>query len=177
LKASSLLDPLTGVANRRYFDDFLSTVWRGRLERDQPVALLLVDVDHFKAYNDHYGHPAGDECLRYIARALQEQINGHDGLVARWGGEEFAVVLPGKDAAAAEALAIRIAKAVQALGLRHERSSTAATVTVSIGVSTDLADEEQAGWDSLVARADAALYQAKRLGRNRTIVSRVAHLA
>lgn len=171
LEASSLMDPLTGVANRRYFDDFLRTVWDARRGSGQAVALLLVDVDHFKAFNDHYGHPAGDECLRYVARALQEQVTDRDGLVARWGGEEFAVVLAGKDADQAMSVARHITQAVQGLGLRHERSGTAATVTVSVGVAIATPAADQALNGDLLARADAALYEAKRLGRNRVEIS------
>ncbi|HEX5373552.1 MAG TPA: GGDEF domain-containing protein [Aquabacterium sp.] len=171
LEASSLMDPLTGVANRRYFDDFLRTVWDARRGSGQAVALLLVDVDHFKAFNDHYGHPAGDECLRYVARALQDQVTGRDGLVARWGGEEFAVVLAGKDADQAMSVARHITQTIQGLGLRHERSGTAATVTVSVGVAIATPAADQALSGDLLARADAALYEAKRLGRNRVEIS------
>lgn len=171
LEASSLMDPLTGVANRRYFDDFLRTVWDARRGSGQAVALLLVDVDHFKAFNDHYGHPAGDECLRYVARAIQEQVTGRDGLVARWGGEEFAVVLAGKDADQAMSVARHITQTVQGLGLRHERSGTAATVTVSVGVAIAMPASDQALSGDLLARADAALYEAKRSGRNRVEIS------
>lgn len=171
LEASSLMDPLTGVANRRYFDDFLRTVWEARRGSGQAVALLLVDVDHFKAFNDHYGHPAGDECLRYVARALQDQVTGRDGLVARWGGEEFAVVLAGKDADQAMSVARHITQTIQGLGLRHERSGTAATVTVSVGVAIATPAADQALSGDLLARADAALYEAKRLGRNRVEIS------
>lgn len=159
-------DPLTGVANRRAFDGAMQTAWADATAYQSALSVLLVDVDHFKAYNDFYGHPAGDQCLRHVAQALQGLVNAEGGLVARWGGEEFAVVLPAHTLPRALDLANRARQAVQAANLRHERSSTCASVTVSIGVASTIPAQDEA-WADLLAQADAALYEAKRAGRNR----------
>jgi diguanylate cyclase (GGDEF)-like protein len=128
--------------------------------------VLMVDVDHFKKYNDRYGHPAGDECLRQVAQVLMDKLRRPVDLVARYGGEEFIAVLPQSDEAYAMAVAERVRQAVEALQLRHEGSSSALVLTVSVGVASGTALFGQAP-ESLVARADQALYLAKREGRNR----------
>lgn len=166
LEKASRCDPLTGVANRRAFDLAMQEAWANAVVQGTPLSLLLVDVDHFKAYNDFYGHPAGDQCLRTVAQTLQAAVSTHQGLVARWGGEEFAVVLPGCALAEAQDVAARARQAIQAAGLRHERSATAATVTASLGVASAV-PINGGDWAELLARADAALYEAKRGGRNR----------
>lgn len=156
-------DSLTELANRRYFEDFLSESTQRARDEGRPLSLILIDIDYFKPYNDRYGHQAGDQCLIAVARALTGCMRRPLDLVARWGGEEFAVVMSDADGHAAVAAAVRIRQAVQALGLPHAASSCAPVVTVSVGLAC--ADTASALPD-LVQRADAALYQAKSRGRN-----------
>lgn len=156
-------DGLTGLANRRCFDDTLHAEWARALRQGQPLSLLMVDVDNFKAYNDANGHLGGDECLKRIARAVSSEMRAND-LVARYGGEEFAVILPNQSLKGAAIVAERIRCRVEALQL----PCTAPTrhVTVSIGAATAIAGPDNNA-SQLVAIADAALYRAKHLGRNR----------
>lgn len=156
-------DGLTGLANRRCFDDTLHAEWARALRQRQPLSLLMVDVDNFKAYNDANGHLGGDECLKRIARAVASEMRAND-LVARYGGEEFAVILPNQSLKGAAIVAERIRCRVEQLQL----PSTAPTrhVTVSIGAATAMAGSDNHA-SELVATADAALYRAKHLGRNR----------
>ncbi|HIV72181.1 MAG TPA: GGDEF domain-containing protein [Candidatus Aquabacterium excrementipullorum] len=170
LEKAARCDPLTGVANRRAFDQAMQEAWAQARQQGSHLALLLVDVDHFKAYNDFYGHPSGDQCLHVVAQVLQAVASQHGGLVARWGGEEFAVVLPAQSLAQAQDVAARARQAIQAANLRHERSTTAATVTASLGVAAMTPTTSDEGWAGLLAQADAALYEAKRTGRNRVSV-------
>lgn len=179
LEEMSRLDPLTGVPNRRHFDAYIRQSWDAALQRGEALALLLIDVDHFKAFNDRYGHPAGDQCLKHVAKALQQQVPQALGCVARWGGEEFIVVLPDADAARAMKTAQGLCEAVSGLGLRHEASATSPSVTISVGVAvTRPAAAHGAGdgavvasVDGLVAAADVALYRAKEGGRNRAMAA------
>jgi len=158
-------DGLTRIANRREFERRLQIEWR-RAQRDgQPLALILVDVDCFKNYNDHYGHPAGDLCLQRIAAALQAIPQRSADLVARFGGEEFAVLLPGTTSADAAQLAERLRRAVADLQIPHATSRIAPGVTASFGVASVVPCAPQAA-EQLVAQADAALYRAKEQGRN-----------
>lgn len=158
-------DPLTGVANRRVFEQRLDEEWRRAQRVHGPMAVLMVDVDHFKAFNDRYGHAAGDRCLVQVATALAANLRRAGDLLTRHGGEEFAVILPETTVAAASRIADVLRSAVEGLGLPHAGSPVAPHVTVSIGVA---AAYPAAGGDpsSLVAAADAALYQAKAAGRN-----------
>ena len=162
----SQTDALTQLPNRRAFDTTLEQCWQDARTRGTRLALLLLDVDHFKRYNDHYGHPAGDACLRCVATAMDRQVRDGD-LLARIGGEEFALLLKDGHASSACAAAERLRDAVQTLGLPHAESPTAPVVTLSIGVA--VADARQAGQDpqALVELADSALYAAKHAGRNR----------
>ena len=160
-------DALTGLANRRRFDAVLAEEWRRATRMGVPISLLLMDVDHFKAFNDRYGHPAGDQCLRHVAQILQKAVPDSVGCVARWGGEEFIVGLPGMDVQQAMRVAQSVCEAVQASGLRHEASTTAQSVTISIGVAVVRPANAARNVDGLIAEADAALYRAKREGRNR----------
>ncbi len=163
----SVQDGLTGIANRRLFDRMLGAGWR-RAQRDRrPLSLLMIDVDHFKSYNDTYGHPKGDACLRSIAGALQGVVNRPDDLVARYGGEEFAVLLPGTDRSGARVIAEAVCSAVEMLRLPHSGSNLGDHhVTISVGVATATPGGTGAP-DSLVELADASLYEAKNGGRNR----------
>lgn len=169
VQALSLRDGLTGLPNRRHFDEFLASEWRRGLREKTPVSLLLIDIDHFKLFNDHYGHTVGDECLVKVAAALARMARRPADLPARYGGEEFAFVMGGTDAEAARRLAGEARETVAALGVRHPLSPTAKVVTVSVGVATFV---PEAGSDAgaLVVAADEALYAAKRGGRNRVEV-------
>ena len=163
------LDPLTQLANRRALDEALQTAWAQAQERRRPLALLMLDIDHFKAYNDHYGHVGGDHCLQQVAAALAAAVQRQGELVARYGGEEFAVLLPDADSAQALATAQRLCAAVRALELEHQTSPVRHCVTVSVG-ATCLYPENCAatpGIAQLFEQADAALYQAKKAGRDR----------
>ncbi|KAB2839160.1 MAG: diguanylate cyclase, partial [Burkholderiales bacterium] len=163
------VDHLTGISNRRRYDEYLELEWR-RAARDQtPIALIAIDIDHFKAYNDLYGHPKGDTCLIAVAQALAQSVSRTPDLIARCGGEEFACVLPGTDAIGASHLADEMLTRVLALEMEHARSATHEKVTVSIGVAAMIPDPEEPA-QTLVALADAALYQAKAEGRNRVVV-------
>ena len=166
LRALTLTDPLTGVANRRAFDERLEAEWRRCARAGLPVALILADVDHFKAYNDHYGHQAGDACLVQVAAALRRGAGRTHDLVTRYGGEEFAILLPQLDALGAEGVAHRLQAELAQLDLPHAASPTAPQLTMSLGLAS-LVPRDAQGADVLVASADALLYQAKADGRNR----------
>jgi diguanylate cyclase (GGDEF)-like protein len=156
-------DALTGLANRRAFDRFLADTVRRCLRAQEPMSVILIDVDHFKAYNDRYGHPAGDRCLQVVARALRTAVQRPTDLVARFGGEEFAIVLGTTDADGALCVAEAARRAVAAA---TRTAALPAPVTVSAGVSTSrIADEACAL--RLISGADAALYLSKRRGRDR----------
>jgi len=163
-------DPLTGVANRRALDRYLSEAWSVAAGSAQPLSLLFVDVDHFKLYNDTHGHQAGDAVLRAIAHALRHLPLREADLVARYGGEEFVVVLPGTPLAGAVAVAERALAAIRALGIPHH-ASPKGSVSVSIGVASSRPDRDEHP-DGLVAAADAALYRAKADGRDRVHAER-----
>jgi len=164
-------DALTGVPNRRHFDEYIRHAWDAAHATNGELALFLMDVDHFKAFNDRYGHPAGDQCLRHVAQILQKAVPAEAGCTARWGGEEFIVGLPGMDTQAAMRMAQSLCDAVQSSGLRHEASTTAASVTISIGVVVARPAQSRRSVDTLIADADAALYRAKREGRNRCVLA------
>ncbi len=157
-------DGLTGLANRRCFDDTLQAEWARATRQHQPLSLLMVDVDNFKAYNDANGHLGGDECLKRIAGAVAKEMRAND-LVARYGGEEFAVILPNQSLKGAAIVAERIRIRVEQLLVPHGSGSNK-HVTVSIGAATAFAAPESDP-SQLLATADAALYRAKHMGRNR----------
>jgi len=162
-------DGLTSVANRRSFDDTLETEWRRTMRDSQPLSLLMVDVDRFKNYNDTYGHQAGDECLKILAKTMSDQMQRASDMVARYGGEEFAVILPNIPFSELLGIAERLRAAVESLSLLFPES-TFGHVTVSIGGATVLPSSKGEPGE-LVANADAALYKAKHAGRNRSIVT------
>ena len=166
LERLSTLDPLTGVANRRRFDELLDVEWRRGCRSGRPLSLIILDLDFFKPYNDTNGHPAGDECLRQAAQVLSGALGRAGDLVARYGGEEFVALLPGMAAEDALALAERLRVGVEALRLPHNASAVSPVVTLSAGLATVVPEEGRAP-DVLVAAADRALYEAKRQGRNR----------
>ncbi|KQV82385.1 diguanylate cyclase [Massilia sp. Root351] len=164
-------DGLTGLANRRCFDSTLHAEWQRALRQQQPLSLLMVDVDNFKQYNDAYGHLGGDECLQRIATAVASEMRAND-LVARYGGEEFAVILPNQSLKGAAIVAERIRCRVERLQLPN-LGAEKQFVTVSIGAATALPAPE-ADPPQLVATADAALYRAKHMGRNRISLTQEA---
>ncbi|MDT3446846.1 MULTISPECIES: diguanylate cyclase [unclassified Pseudofrankia] len=160
----SITDPLTGLANRRRLDQVLDAEWHGAQRNATPVALAIVDIDHFKLYNDHFGHTAGDRCLQRVAACLAENTRDTD-LTARYGGEEFAVVMPGADIATATRIARRIRAAVEEIAEPHSMAPNQ-IITVSIG-TTSIIPTPKARPKALIDLADAALYHAKSGGRNR----------
>jgi diguanylate cyclase (GGDEF)-like protein len=164
LETLSYCDGLTGIANRRSFDRMLQQEWNRGLRAGTPLALIMMDVDHFKHFNDHYGHQLGDACLQALAKTLATQAVRAGELVARYGGEEFVVLLPNSDEAAALAMSRKIQRDVHALGLQHEGADPA-IVTLSLGVASLLPSKRCAA-DELLRLADAALYCAKQAGRN-----------
>jgi len=166
LEALSATDGLTGLANRRKFDLEWETEWQRASRQGVPLAIAMVDVDQFKAYNDHYGHQTGDVCLKIVAQTLASTVQRSGELVARYGGEEFVVILPGLGVAEAYTAMERIRRAVQALGLPHAKATVAGVVTISVGVASCVPRVGESS-SSLVQAADAAMYKAKRAGRNR----------
>jgi diguanylate cyclase (GGDEF)-like protein len=165
LETLSLTDALTGIANRRHFDEVLEQEWARAQRIGSPLALAILDVDWFKPYNDHYGHPVGDACLRQIAQTLAATVCRSSDLVARYGGEEFVFLAPMTDAAGAQAMARKVVQAVAAQALPHEVSPLG-HVSVSVGV-VSLLPSADSNPQMLLQHADAALYQAKKQGRNR----------
>lgn len=170
LEVLSVTDALTRLANRRRFDAVWLDEWQRALRQATPLAVIMLDVDHFKAYNDHYGHQQGDECLRRVGEVLLTTVRRAGELVARYGGEEFVVVLPGTSVIHAMAVAESIRANIQAAGIAHAHSGVAAVVTVSLGVAVGIPTQGDAR-DALVHAADAALYRAKDQGRNRVVLS------
>lgn len=164
LRSMAMVDGLTGVANRRHFDTILLAEWRHCARVGQDLSLIMIDVDFFKRYNDHYGHPAGDVCLQAIATALANGLARSHDTVARYGGEEFVCLLPGTPLAGAVQIANTLEKAVRALALAHAASAVSPEVTVSLGVACLRPDGETKP-QSLVDLADAQLYSAKNAGR------------
>jgi len=168
LENLSAVDGLTGIANRRRLDERLTQEWlRGR-RNQSPLSVCMVDIDYFKLFNDHYGHAAGDDCLRRVALALASALRRPVDFVARYGGEEFVCVLPDTDADGAALLADKLRDSVAALGIPHAASSVAGHVTISGGVATvvPVGDSSPA---QLLEAADRLLYQAKKAGRNRIV--------
>jgi diguanylate cyclase (GGDEF)-like protein len=160
------VDGLTGVHNRRYFDEHLAAEWGRSVRAGTALSLVLIDVDFFKRYNDHYGHQAGDECLKRVAAALKTCIKRPGDLLARYGGEEFVCLLPDTPLAGALALAHQLGEAVHALQIEHADSTAAPVVTVSLGVCGKREDAVGTP-EAFVREADAQLYIAKSEGRHR----------
>jgi diguanylate cyclase (GGDEF)-like protein len=170
----SARDPLTGIANRRRFDTVFAREWRRSARAGTPLGLLIADIDHFKLYNDRYGHRRGDRALRSVARAIRAAVRRSGELVARYGGEEFAVLLPGVEGADAVAAAERVRAAVAALALPHEASPLRPIVTISVGAASTR-PHPRLGSDALIEAADRALYEAKAGGRDRVCAAGVPH--
>lgn len=169
LQRLAIIDDLTQVANRRHFYHYLSQVWQRSVQMQSHLSLLLCDVDHFKPYNDAYGHQMGDYCLRQVAKAIQTTVRRSSDLVARYGGEEFAIILFDTSAEKAGYLASEMQKNLQILQVSHPNSTVSNFVTLSIGIATITPHSEQTP-EGLIAVADRALYSAKEQGRNRIVL-------
>lgn len=167
LEQLATCDGLTGIANRRRFDEALSIEWKRGQREHRSLSLLMIDVDYFKRYNDTYGHQAGDCCLQRIAKILQQLLYRPGDLVARYGGEEFAVILSGANEQGAALVARRLLECIAVFGIPHKHG-VGGIVTLSIGVATVIPPQSVAS-DSLIAAADEALYRAKKAGRNRFV--------
>ncbi len=172
LRSLAFIDGLTGIANRRRFDENLESEWRGCRRTRTPLSLVMIDIDQFKQFNDAYGHQAGDTCLQSVASVLKAGVGRSHDIVARYGGEEFVCLMPGADQAGAMIKAEALRLAVQALGIAHKGSTVAPVVTISLGVATAIPSAELTP-ERLLTAADASLYEAKRTGRNRTCCSEI----
>jgi len=170
LENLSRQDGLTGIANRRYFDSYLVTEVKRASRERQPLSLILADVDHFKAYNDFYGHQAGDDCLRQVASALRSVGRRPADLAARYGGEEFAIVLPATAMEGAVDVAKSLIRAIEGMSIPHARSGVSPSISLSQGIAS-LIPVQDTKPENVIELADQALYQAKQQGRNRYVVS------
>ena len=165
LEEYSYKDGLTGVANRRMFDTVMDAEWHNARRNYQPLSLVMLDIDYFKQYNDHYGHVQGDDCLRSVGKALAGALHRPRDFIARFGGEEFVLVLPGTSPGGARLLAEKLRRSVEDLGIAHELPHPGAPLTISIGVATATPQAGQP-YRQLIEMADEALYNAKHGGRN-----------
>jgi diguanylate cyclase (GGDEF)-like protein/PAS domain S-box-containing protein len=170
LEELSYKDGLTGVANRRRFDALMEIEWSNARRNKQPLSLVMLDIDYFKQYNDHYGHLEGDQCLKLVARILGKAATRARDFVARYGGDEFVLVLPETDESAARKIAERCRELFAKDQIPHERSGIDSVLTVSLGVSTTIPAHD-AELLLLIEAADKQLYQAKQQGRNRVVAS------
>lgn len=166
LRRVTIIDGLTKIANRRGFDRALEREWYRAMNHHLPLSLIMADIDHFKDYNDRYGHPCGDECLRVIAKVFHEHMHRLGDLAARYGGEEFVCLLPDTDSLGAQGAARSMMAAINALAIPHENSPIATVLTVSIGVATATPGTTDSQHD-LLALVDGCLYEAKNSGKNR----------
>lgn len=167
----SHLDSLTGVANRRRFEETLDLEWRRVSRTGTPLSLIMIDTDFFKPFNDTYGHQRGDDCLMLIANTLRNALNRPADMIARYGGDEFMILIPGANEEGAAAMAEAMRVRVEGLEIRHEGSPDDKVMTISLGVVTGYPTRGFSTGE-LIAAADEALYQAKDEGRNRFIISR-----
>jgi len=170
LRELSATDGLTLLANRRSFDEALERGWHHATRHGEPVSLIMIDIDHFKPYNDIYGHGAGDRCLQQVATAIAAGVRHEGALVARYGGEEFAVILPRTDAATAREIAEGLRRRVEALGIAHSGNPLGSRITISVGISTRT-PPQTADFEDLMQSADQALYRAKEGGRNGVVAA------
>ena len=169
LERLSTIDGLTGIYNRRRFDEVLDLEWRRAIRTKAPISLIIVDLDCFKNYNDRYGHLAGDDCLRHAATIMNDVLKRPSDIMARYGGEEFAAILPGTPVDHAALLAEQMRESVEALDIDHANSFVSTCVTVSMGVAC-MTPSRGTLSSVLIAAADTALYEAKQSGRNRVII-------
>lgn len=169
LALTACTDALTGIPNRRHFETIVQNEWNRALRYSKPLCLIMLDVDFFKQYNDHYGHAAGDDCLKAIANCARETLRRADDMVARWGGEEFVCLLSGITQQQAIDLAEQMLSRIRELGIAHSGSTVADHVTVSLGLAMmDLS--RHSTWQALLEQADQALYGAKHQGRDRLVM-------
>ena len=166
-------DGLTRIANRRYFNERYREEWERAARHQRPLSLAMIDVDFFKAFNDRYGHLAGDDCLQQVALALKDAARRSTDLLARYGGEEFVALLPELEPAEAAAVAEKLRVSVLSLAIPHDGSQAAAMVTVSLGIASTI-PAPQGNPETLIAAADQCLYEAKRQGRNRVVATVLA---
>ena len=169
LETLSQTDSLTQTYNRRAFDDIAQKYWRAATRRHSPTSVLMLDVDHFKLFNDTYGHPAGDTCLVQVSAAIKNSLQRPEDTLGRYGGEEFVVLLPDTDLDGAEKVAEIMRYNVEALNLEHSKSSTTNVVSVSIGGAT-CSHTTGRTLEGLIKQADQALYRSKQTGRNRVTI-------
>jgi diguanylate cyclase (GGDEF)-like protein len=173
LKTQAAVDGLTGIANRRKFDEIIDIEWRRARRAQSNLSLIMMDIDHFKAYNDHYGHLAGDECLRRLARAISDICKRPADLFARYGGEEFVLLLPETDSKGAVMMANLVQEKIKLLRIPHSYSEESDQVTMSIGLATMIPGDDETPLN-LIGSADNLLYAAKRSGRNQIMEKEMA---
>jgi len=171
MRELSMTDGLTGVANRRNFNDTVDAEWRRCARAQLPLSVIMIDIDHFKLYNDHYGHQAGDTCLQQVSAAMKRCATRPQDLLARYGGEEFILLLPQEGLEGAEVIANRILEEVSKLAIPHAASPTAPRVTLSMGLATMLPPPDSMDPSPVIRTADAHLYRAKQTGRNRYCIN------
>lgn len=171
LQRLSVLDGLTGIANRRHFDEMLSQEWKRGLREKHNLSVVLLDIDFFKKYNDNYGHQGGDDCLKQVASTLNDTIHRPSDFIARYGGEEFVAILPDTDIKGAAIIAEEMRANIESENIPHAHSDVASFVSISLGVAS-MQPGKSTSEEDLVAKADAALYEAKEKGRNRYIISK-----
>ena len=170
LNKMAFVDGLTGISNRRYFEDSLNNEWVKAVKESTPLAVIIIDIDFFKLYNDTYGHQKGDVCLKKVAQKLNESAGVSKNTVARYGGEEFVAVLPGIDERGAGFIANKMISGIASLNIPHESSSVSDIITVSLGVGCGFPNKNMNPAD-LLQIADRELYKAKESGRNRILIS------
>ena len=169
LKNLSITDGLTGISNRRFFDDFLEKEWYRALRISRAISLIMVDIDFFKIFNDTYGHPSGDSCLIKVANALKDSLKRAGDIVARYGGEEFIIVMPNTQLKDAIKIAEKISAETRSLEIKHKGSTVSAYVTLSMGIA-NVVPQKSSSPSDFIDKADKALYKAKTEGRNRYTV-------
>lgn len=165
LRTLSVLDALTGLYNRRYFNESIVKEWRDSLRNKNPITAIMIDVDHFKKYNDHYGHLTGDKCLKKLANSFNACLNRPRDIVARYGGEEFIVLLPNTPAEGGLKIANSIIASIRKLKIPHEASTSGKIVSLSLGVITTVPSHSNS-WEEFIEQADQLLYQSKQNGRD-----------
>jgi len=163
------IDGLTKIANRRYFDQYINQEWKKMRRKKGCISLLFIDIDEFKLHNDFYGHQAGDECLKQVARIFDQASQRPADLAARYGGEEFVILLPDTDKSGAEYIAKQIQKSLRELEMPHARSTVSSMITCSMGIAWCMVSDPAFSPELFIGMADEAMYQAKIQGRNRFI--------
>ena len=171
LKRLNLTDALTGLSNRRHMTEYIDSQLAFLARSKAVLSVIMIDIDHFKEYNDHYGHSAGDDCLKHVAQALKSKVVRTTDFIARYGGEEFIAILPATELTGATHFASELRNTIHSLQIRHEASNVSTMVTISLGIASTCFDNDNGSINSLLDKADAALYKAKQDGRDRYCVS------